>query len=302
VALRAIACSARGGDPEAETGVAVETLVDPWDDDDGGDDPGLWDHPEELLPIGPEGENADPEAAVRGLMEPDRVGEEEEARFARLQGWLAGEEIPPAELEVDLLNARLWADFLQHDMVPASAVTEFDLRLFVYAYHQENRSEAERTVPALSRSLRRVVRFLEEREGIRYPFAGRVLDELDQIAGDSAEADTPLHEVLDALSFEIFDDLDMRGWVRDLEVAGEPWAWVRGMSEEIAWLENDIQRRWLLWYDEAVRAGATDDDALDEMLVERQREWEATPHPGLEGRTPAEVVRAAVAEVRGKRR
>jgi hypothetical protein len=164
VALRAIACRARGEDPEAETGVAIETLIDPWDDDDGDDDPGPWDHPEELLPIGPEGENADPEAALRGLVEPDRVGEEEEARFARLEGWLAGEEIPPAELEVDLLNARLWADFLQHNSVPASAVTECDLRLFVYSFHQTHHSRAERTVPALSRSLRLVVRFLEEQD------------------------------------------------------------------------------------------------------------------------------------------
>jgi hypothetical protein len=62
------------------------------------------------------------------------------------------------------------------------------------------------------------------------------------------------------------------------------------MSLEVAQLREELQRRWLLWYDELVRGGITDLVDLEDALLARQRAWETTPHPQVGNRTPAQVV------------
>jgi hypothetical protein len=132
--------------------------------------------------------------------------------------------------------------------------------------------------------MRRIVRWLEEREGVRYPFAAGVLDELERIAARAREMDEPLEDTLRILSYDVYDDLDTRVMLPASR------GWPDQMSVEVAQLRDELQRRWLLWYDELVRDGMTDFGELEDVLLARQREWEATPHPRVGGRTPMEVV------------
>lgn len=57
-------------------------------------------------------------------------------------------------------------------------------------------------------------------------------------------------------------------------------------------LLDELSRRWLLWRDERIRTGLTLPPVQRASPVERQRAWETTPRDDLDGRTPAEAVRA----------
>ena len=69
-----------------------------------------------------------------------------------------------------------------------------------------------------------------------------------------------------------------------------PDGWPDAANLELAQLRDELQRRWLMWYDELVRGGVTDFGALEDALLARQRAWEGTPHPRVGGRTPIEVI------------
>jgi hypothetical protein len=287
LALRAIARLASGGEPDpAEVESVTRIALD-------GDEPGLpWDLPKEAAPVCAEGPGARPEAALRALEEGEVFGEAEEARLERMLSWLEARASSKAARAADLRNARFWTDFLQYHGLAAGAVTEYDLRLFLFDFYRRKADAPKTAARALPRSLRRILAFLEEEEGIRCPFAARVLDDLDSLAQAAREADVPFEVALDDLEGAVFEDLDARGMLHAGHRPGAPLQWPPLMDVEVAELEHELQRRWLLWYDEVVRKGVVDFGALDDVLTGRQREWENTPHPGYDGRTPAEVVLA----------
>ena len=66
--------------------------------------------------------------------------------------------------------------------------------------------------------------------------------------------------------------------------------WTMVPDEHSARLRHELHRRWLMWHDEAVRGGITDARELREILIGRQRQWENTPHPAADGRTPKQVL------------
>lgn len=282
-ALRAVTQLVRGGDPLAEMGVGV-TPFDPGADDDSRLD--WFDAPEEAASVQAEGPGVEP----RPHFVMWDSAEEHEARLAaseeRVAGfaeWLREQGVPEEEAKTDFDNANAWRWSLGGVGFPGAA-TEFDLRLFLYDTYVRKTDPTPEAVRALPRSMRRVVRWLEEREGVVYPFAAGVLDELERIAVRSQEMDEPLEDTLRILSYDVYDDLDFRAMLPSSD------GWPDMMSLEVAQLREELHRRWLLWYDELVRGGTTDYDELKEALVARQRVWENTPHPHVGGRTPVEVV------------
>lgn len=282
VALRAIARLARGADVDAREVSAIVPLEP--------DGPPPWPIPDRPAPICAEGEGAEPAAALRALDDYELVEEREEARLERMLARLDATAPSKAARAANLRNARFWMEFLAHHGLPAGAVTEYDLRLFLYDFYVRRVHAPQTAARALPRSLRRIVAFLGE-EGIRYPFAERMLSELDALGAEGRAAGRPLEEVLDALEGEVYGDLDARGMMHDPDLPGSSRGWPPIMDLEVAALEHELQRRWLLWYDEAVRGGVDDYDDLRQVLLARQRAWEGTPHPDVGGRTPAEVVR-----------
>lgn len=298
--LRAVSAYARGDDPHDETGVLISFLPLPFGEDededafehDFDDDAlGWFRPPEEAAPILAEGPGADPSSALRGREDFDAIRAAEEARIPRLEAWLREhvQNVPDAELE----NARHWCEHLAFMALPAGAVTEYDLRLYIYDLFIRKSKPSERAVNALPASLYPILRFFEEEEGIRYPFAEAVLDELADVEARADGAGMSLHDALAALSYEVYDDLDARVMLHARD-PDECVGWPDGMSPEVARLDEELQRHWLLWYDELVRAGTTDFYELEEALLERQRAWEQAPHPAHDGQSPAQVVRAYV--------
>jgi hypothetical protein len=290
-ALRAIAVFARGGDPLAETGVGV-TPFDPDAEDESRLD---WFHvPDEAAPVGAEGPGVEtpPRFHVWDAAEQrERAAAAEQERIGRFSAWLGEQGVPEEEMEADLENADSWRWFVA-GVGSAGAVTEFDLRLFVFDVYVRKADPTPQAVRALPRSMRRIVRWLEEREGVRYPFAPGVLDELERIEVRGRELGEPLEETLRILSYDIYDSLDMRAMICSSDLPGVPGGWPDLMTPDVARLREELQRRWLAWYDELVRGGMTDYGALEDALEARQRQWENAPHPRVEGRTPAQVVAA----------
>jgi hypothetical protein len=64
------------------------------------------------------------------------------------------------------------------------------------------------------------------------------------------------------------------------------------MGHQEAGLEQEVQRRWLLWRDEVIRGGIADPREVRLAAIERQLQWEEIPHPRLNGRTPLQAARA----------
>lgn len=282
-ALWAIAVLARGGDPLAETGVRV-TPWDPEEEEDWESRVDWLNTPDQAAPIRAEAEGTEPYFPLWDspeVISARMVAERE--RIHRFGEWLREQGVPDGELELELRNADAWGWALA-SAGTAEAVTEYDLRLFLYDVYVRKTDPGSEAVEALPRSMRRIVRWLEECEGIRYPFAAAVLDELEQIAERARQMDEPLKETLRILSYEIYDDLDSRAMLPSSD------GWPDAANLELAQLRDELQRRWLMWYDELVRGGVTDFDALEDALLARQRAWEGTPHPRVGGRTPIEVI------------
>jgi hypothetical protein len=286
-ALRAVTQLARGGDPLAETGVRVTPFDSEADDDSRLD---WFNAPEEAAPIRAEGPGVEPRPHLAMW---DSAEEHEarlaagEARVAGFAEWLREQGVPEEEGKIDFDNADAWRWSIGGVGFPGAA-TEFDLRLFLYDIYVRKTDPTPEAVRALPRSMRRVVRWLEEREGVRYPFAAGVLDELERIAARAQAMDEPLEDTLRILSYDVYDDLESRAMLASSH------GWPDLMAVEVAQLRDELQRRWLLWYDELVRGGMTDFVDLEDALLARQREWQTAPHPRVDGRTPFEVVAASL--------
>lgn len=196
----------------------------------------------------------------------------------------------------DAAQAAEWARFLdEHARLPAEAVTEYDLRLFVYDWYPLHGAGSERETERLPTALRRYFRWLKEHEGIAYPWAGAVLRERDAYRERLETA--PLgHDRDDDTSGELtrwraclYQDLDARVLLRD---RGFPdptveW-WERPRAPRVAALVHELQRLWLVWRDEEIAAGSTSPERLRAVLLARQREWERMPHP-YHGASPIRV-------------
>ncbi|WP_422655643.1 DUF7309 domain-containing protein [Longimicrobium sp.] len=273
--------------------VSIAT-VDELDDDD----PGLpWPALEVAHPIGPVGPNADPGAALRniwasGLDAYEELRAHELARVGRFEAWLAARGLSKAAQRRHLRNARVWSEYLAGMEVSAGAATEFDLRTYLYDWFPRKETLPKDVERALDDSLRTFFGWLEAEEGIGYPWAAGVLAERADVAlerGAAPEGGFWDDEVMDWRGM-LWADFDRRAFLHDSELPGTRDGWPTLMNNEVARLRNEVQRRWLVWYDEAVRGGVTEPEELRDTLALRQRGWENTPHPQLGGHTPRQVV------------
>lgn len=259
--------------------------------------------PEHLAPGDAQGPGADPEAAVaeaeRAREDPDAFHEREAllvdgfARYSHDEGTGARRSTGPAPDE-DVSNADLFVSFLcNYQGVPVRAVHEYDLRMFLVDWYPRKvlaPPEMSRGVPA---SLERFFAYLETEVGIVCPWAAEVL----------ATGREAFDEGLESVPRHFFRDEGVADWRLDLANQlldrvlipdpglsdDELWGATQGMIE--ACLQDELQRRWLLWRDELIRSGTDEPVELFGALVERQRTWETSPHPDLGGTTPVEAIR-----------
>jgi hypothetical protein len=261
------------------------------------DDLPPWPELEEAHPIGPVGPNADPEAALRhvwssGLAMYEGLRVTELDRVRRFERWLSAQGLSKAARRRHLRNARVWSEYLAGMEVPAPAATEYDLRSYLYDWFPRKESVPRDVERALPESLRLFFRWLQAEEGIGYPWAGVVLDEFPDVARARGEAPEGMFWEDDVQDWRgtLWQDLDARVMLHDRELPGTEEGWPAMMNADIAHLHAELERRWLIWYDEVVSSGVTALDLLYDTLAERQRRWENTPHAQVGGRTPRQVV------------
>ena len=237
------------------------------------------------------GEGADPAAA---LLASPSTGSSEGQRVERFAAWLHARRPRVWTTARQIHHAREWTRFLETEArVPATAVTELDLRTFLYAWYPPATREEETSARAVPASLRRYFRFLEEHEHIRYPWAGAVLRERAMYV-DRLET-VPFHEDGDTMEewlAPFHADLDARVMLPDRSFPGVHAGFDAPVSPRVAALSRELLRRWQLWRDEEIPKGATDPAALRARLVARQREWERSMH-GPDGKSPLRLVAEA---------
>ncbi|HYH78689.1 MAG TPA: SEC-C metal-binding domain-containing protein, partial [Longimicrobium sp.] len=240
------------------------------------DDDSPWAPLLEAHPIGAGGPLANPAAALAHAWHMDpreyrRLYDEAMDRAERFAAWLEGQKLSKAARRRHARNAKVWCGYLSAITVPAEAATEYDLRIYLYDWFPRKEkvpADVERVLPE---SLNLFFAWMEAEEGIGYPWAPRVLMECADVADEYG------HDIV--WGAELWEDLIARVMRHDEELPGTRDGWPGMMNVEVAMARHELQRRWLIWYDEAVRAGTTDLGELRDVLVERQRAWEDVRRP-----------------------
>jgi hypothetical protein len=277
-----------------ETGVLLRLEAGP--DADLVDLGGLWDPVEFLEPCMPEGPAAEPEVALEVLLDEaegiDALSERELAVVDRFAAALGAEGLSDATVRKHATNVETFVQMLTfHLGVPLRAVTEYDLRSFLFDLYPRKVAAAKHRAEALPASLTRFFEFLAGREGIVCPWAFDVLAERAEYREriESFPGGFWWDEGVGEWRAVIEADLINRALVHwPLHADGTPWGPTMGPVE--AGLELEVRRRWLFWRDEAIRDGLTDPFEVRGAAIERQLRWEQMPHPKLGGRTPLEAI------------
>jgi len=300
-AMAIIAASVNGEEREALP-QSVQDVVDemdlmmvPLSGDDEEDEEWPWPELDEAHLIGPVGPNADPEAALRHIWSGDddeSAAEPESARLERFRVWMNTQGLSKAAFQRHLRAAEELCLYLAAVRVPAESATEFDLRSFLFDHLPRRVYLPKDLKRKLDDSLHVFVRWLETEEGIGWPWAFVVIAERAEameLRGEAPDGGFWDEEVKEWRA-ALWEDLFHRVMLHDRDLPGTAEGWPTLLTPELSRLRSEVQRRWLLWYDEAVRGGTTDLEELLETLSLRQRGWENTPHPRLGGRTPRQAV------------
>lgn len=251
-------------------------------------EPVPWPAMRRARPVGAVGPAA---GAVAAGSSAERAGEAEARRVDAFAAHLRGGGTRRGLVDQYVEHASEWAGFLdRHARLSAEAVTEYDLRRFLYDWYPRHARGSEDEAERMPASLRRYFGWLQAREGIAYPWADAVLRErrafLERMETvplgreDDEDADSDADDGLARWRGLLFRDLDARVLLRDRgfpDPALLPWE--RAPSPRVAALADELQRLWLRWRDETVAAGITAPGPLRAALLARQREWERTTHP-----------------------
>lgn len=254
-----------------------------------------------LAPGAATGPGARPEGAVAIRIEsgeiddPDGFVAREKEILTRFDRALATTGAGKPTRRGHLDRADTFVEFLAgHRGVPLAAVHEFDLRSFLYDWYPRKVRTSAADARAMPGTLQRFFAFLAESEGIVCPWAEVILS--DRATCEERRRSFPggffWDEGVQDWIAELTADLDARAFLPDSGLAGGE-AWGEAMGPTEARLQDELERRWLVWRDELLAsAGRIRPGRLRAALVTRQRDWETTPHPALGGKTPVEAILA----------
>ncbi|MDQ2668571.1 MAG: hypothetical protein M3Z05_21635 [Gemmatimonadota bacterium] len=256
-----------------------------------GEFPPLWEPPLRLATALPEGERADP----RAVSEEHGSGAELQSDGQLLARYVAATGHGGAQEGRAKRDESFAAEFTramhQSQSIPLRAVTELDLRIFLYDLFP-------RVVPAsvgemrdLRSSLRRFFAYLATEEGISYPWAKPILRDRAtfEIRWDTSPQGHFDEGMLLEWMAELMGDLHARVLTPEFGVGVVGSGGMDMKPRELALLV-ELQRHWLVWRDEVIRSGLTSPDTVREVLRGRRLEWERRPQAALRGKSPADVV------------
>lgn len=254
-------------------------LGDTWD--------AIWPVPEHLEPALPEGPAARPAAAYT-LRDPETLAAEMLATVRLFEQRLLADGSERSTIPLDVENLERMSGMLAESGVPWAAFSELDLRIFLYLdAFDPDAGFSDRGLEALPRSLERFCAFLMG-EGIGCAWAFPILADTNAFA-----------ERWDDCPTAGADDAAVEAWVvrlmqdlvdRALLLPHPDWPAETGPAGQA--LEVELTRRVLDWRDAIIHAGVTRPAAVIAALEQRRLEWQETPLPGFQGRTPMEVLRA----------
>ena len=256
----------------------------------------LWEPVDLLEPCLPEGPGADPEAPLGrfdgGLMMLRVLEEREKAIVGRFAASLRDAGVSQATLYKHASNAGTFVESRFAAGIPVRAVTEYDLRVFLFDDYPRTTRDRGYRAEAMPVSLARFLHFLAESEDIVCPWAENVLADrypfLHRLQS-CPPGDSPDRSRADWSNL-LRDDLIMRGLLH-WPLHADQTLWEQEGPVE-AELQREVQRRWLIWRDEFIRSGTTEPFEVRDAAVARQLAWEHEPHPALDGRTPLQAIRA----------
>ncbi|MDP2958080.1 MAG: SEC-C metal-binding domain-containing protein [Longimicrobiales bacterium] len=241
---------------------------------------------------GAEGPGAEPEAAL--LLDPDEASLGDPTLLEDFGDWLDASGLAESTVQKHMTNVVSFLFYLEDtEGVPVRAIHEYDLRSFFFDWIHRKTAAGRGRIESTPASLRKFVTFLREDRGIHLPWARGVLDDQEFYRARARSCPREpfwsrrTRKWLEELTLDFF----LRGFLPD-DAMGEDDEWGDTMGD-VEWkLHAELQRRWLLWREELIRAGVSEHRAVLTELCRRQRAWETAPNPGGDGRTPIEAIRA----------
>jgi hypothetical protein len=222
-----------------------------------------------------------------------RIDDEIFELVARFQEYLKLSRVSHSLREHTLETAEHFLEYLADEqLIRVNSVSARELRYFLFDWAPRKIGWRKRHMMAIPPALRRLFRFLEDSEGVVCEWAHGIL--MERAEFKERLRTRPVRSLKDPVTIEwrqlLARDLSNRVLTPPPELATDlSWHGLTGIDSARLYLE--LTRRWLVWRDEAIRAGT--DDVLDvwEYCVERQRVWADAPHDGFGGRSPANVIR-----------
>jgi hypothetical protein len=287
---------ARIGELSGENHEVLEALGTSWTDETSGsivryapyDDRYLWDIPQMLEPSLAQGSRADSTAHFG--FSPDNVTEDA-AIVARFAAAMRASGAEPERATHDEQDADFFVQLMHGEQgVRLPAVTELDLRTFLYDLLPRKSMTTKEHGNAIRASLERFFDYLAASEELCYPWATAILR--DDPAFEERWESCPGRQRNDALGAwmaELYEDLDARVMLPANQLAGVG-EWGETMGVEESQLYTTLGREWLRWRDAEIALGNRTPKELWDRLTARQAEWEQTPQARLGDRPPSEVI------------
>ncbi|MFQ6046144.1 MAG: SEC-C metal-binding domain-containing protein [Gemmatimonadales bacterium] len=230
----------------------------------------LWQLPDTLAQALPAGSGALAEAALE-VHDPEHLRSRHEPLLEAFERALTSAGLSAVTVGRHAGNAALLVDYLtDYEGIPLHAMTEYDLREFLYDWCVRKVIAPKADMRAIPISLKRFFAFVAERERVSFPWAQGIL--ADRQAFEARLETFPggffwEKEVRDWMS-ELTLDLAARQMLPDDAMAnGGEWGETMGSVE---WeLHRELRRRWLLWRDEVIASGLAEPVDVRKELVQR---------------------------------
>lgn len=255
---------------------------------------------ERLEPCGPSGPGATP-GAMLALTSDEDIARAETliattlTRFRTwLQGSASGKPVSESTAMAHERNARLLVEQCVHGSArPITAITEYDLRFFLFDWYPRKVLGTEREARALLTSLRRFFAYLHAHERVTCPWASPILADADAFLDRWRRCPRGFFwdAAVQAWQREAVSDLAARVLLPDDDPASG-LTFGAAMGAESARLHAELHNHWLRWRDALIARGTTAPAELLSALRERTHAWATTPQAALDGRTPVAVVTA----------